>query len=250
MPVAACSQASRAPSPSGFATEWYSGPSGCGSRVAASRMTTGAAVATPAPPTPAWRGQRPSGGEQQNKANAGDRNRQQGGAVHRDVAGGRQCSGPGQQPIGAYPSATPLADTDSPRASSSQPTGWRGRRLASTAPTVVALRIPATAGTPLGFSGLADLRAGEPMRPDLHFRAGSMTKSLVATVVLQLVAEGRLSLEDTVDRWLPGILPYGDQLTIRRLLNHTSGVPDYVATVYPTLYGSRQGRLRTALSPS
>jgi D-alanyl-D-alanine carboxypeptidase len=99
-------------------------------------------------------------------------------------------------------------------------------------------------GAQQAASGVADLRTGQPMRPDLHFRAGSMTKSLVATVVLQLVAEGGLSLEDTVQRWQPGILPYGEQLTIRRLLSHTSGVPDYVPTVYPTLYGSRQGRLR------
>ena len=56
-------------------------------------------------------------------------------------------------------------------------------------------------------SGVADLRTGRPMRPELHFRAGSLTKSLVATVVLQLVAEGRLSLQDSLQRWLPGILP-------------------------------------------
>jgi hypothetical protein len=76
-------------------------------------------------------------------------------------------------------------------------------------------------------SGLADLRAGRPMRPGLHFRAGSLTKSLVATVVLQLAAEGRLSLPDTLERWLPAVLPYGDRVTIHQLLNHTSGVPDY-----------------------
>ena len=52
-----------------------------------------------------------------------------------------------------------------------------------------------------------------------------MTKPFVATLVLQLVAEGRLSLADTVERWLPGILPYGNQVTIRQLLNHTSGIP-------------------------
>jgi D-alanyl-D-alanine carboxypeptidase len=93
-------------------------------------------------------------------------------------------------------------------------------------------------------SGVADLRAGRPMRPGLHFRAGSLTKSLVATVALQLVAEGRLSLPDTLERWLPTILPYGDRVTIHKLLNHTSGVPDYWAAVERTLYGSRQGRLR------
>src|SRR6266498_2327291 len=60
------------------------------------------------------------------------------------------------------------------------------------------------------------------MRPGLHFRAGSLTKSLVATVVLQLVAEGRLSLSDALERWLPAILPYGDRVTIHQLLNHTS----------------------------
>src|SRR5215831_2887563 len=61
-------------------------------------------------------------------------------------------------------------------------------------------------------SGAADLQARRPMQPGLHFRAGSLTKSLVATVVLQLVAEGRLSLPDTVERWLPAILPYGDRV--------------------------------------
>jgi D-alanyl-D-alanine carboxypeptidase len=55
-------------------------------------------------------------------------------------------------------------------------------------------------------SGLADRRTRQPMRPELHFRAGSLTKSLVAAVVLRLAAEGRLSLADPVERWLPGRL--------------------------------------------
>jgi D-alanyl-D-alanine carboxypeptidase len=55
--------------------------------------------------------------------------------------------------------------------------------------------------------GVADLRTGRPMRPDVHFRVGSVTKSFVATVALQLVAEGRLALSDTVEQWLPGVLP-------------------------------------------
>jgi D-alanyl-D-alanine carboxypeptidase len=77
-------------------------------------------------------------------------------------------------------------------------------------------------GSVQAASGVADLRTGRPMRPELQFRAGSLTKSLVASVVLQLVAEGRLSLSDTLERWLPAILPYGDRVTIHQLLNHTS----------------------------
>jgi D-alanyl-D-alanine carboxypeptidase len=92
--------------------------------------------------------------------------------------------------------------------------------------------------------GVADLRTGRPMDPRLHFRAGSVTKSFVATVVLQLVAEGRVSLSDPVERWLPGILPYGDQIGIRQLLNHTSGVPNNGAVLLRTLYGSPEGRFR------
>jgi D-alanyl-D-alanine carboxypeptidase len=93
-------------------------------------------------------------------------------------------------------------------------------------------------------SGVADLRSGRPMRPGLHYRVGSVTKPFVATVVLQLVAEGRLSLSDTVDRWLPGILPYGDQVTIRQLLNHTGGVPDYTLEPLVRLYTFPHGRFR------
>jgi D-alanyl-D-alanine carboxypeptidase len=94
-------------------------------------------------------------------------------------------------------------------------------------------------------SGLANLRTRRPMRPGLTYRVGSLTKPFVATVVLQLVAEGRLSLSDTVERWLPGILPYGDQVTLRQLLNHTSGVPDYVIAPILELYGSWPGRFRS-----
>jgi D-alanyl-D-alanine carboxypeptidase len=54
-----------------------------------------------------------------------------------------------------------------------------------------------------------------------------VTKSFVATVVLQLVAEGRLRLDDRLQQWLPGAVPDGQHITIRQLLNHTSGLADY-----------------------
>jgi D-alanyl-D-alanine carboxypeptidase len=91
---------------------------------------------------------------------------------------------------------------------------------------------------------VADLRSGRPMRRWLHYRVGSVTKPFVATVMLQLVAEGRVSLQDTVERWLPGILPYGDQVTVRQLLSHTSGVPDYTLEPIVRLYTDPQARFR------
>ena len=74
------------------------------------------------------------------------------------------------------------------------------------------------------------------VRPDDRFRAGSITKSFVATVALQLVGERKLSLSDTVEHWLPGILPYGDKVNVRPLLNLTSGVPDNQLPVNIEIY--------------
>ncbi len=95
-------------------------------------------------------------------------------------------------------------------------------------------------------SGVADLRTHRPMRPDLTFRAGSLTKPMVATVVLQLVGEGKLSLSDTVEQWLPGILPYGDQVTVRHLLTMSSGIPEYLrGQVIIDVHTTPTGRFRS-----
>jgi D-alanyl-D-alanine carboxypeptidase len=85
-------------------------------------------------------------------------------------------------------------------------------------------------------AGVADLRSKRPLRPDDRFRAGSITKSFVAVVALQLVHEGKLKLSDTVEHWLPGILPYGDKVDVRQLLNLTSGVPDDQLPVNIAIY--------------
>jgi len=75
--------------------------------------------------------------------------------------------------------------------------------------------------------GFADTARKRPMSVDDRFRIGSVTKSFVAVVVLQLVGEGKLSLDDTVERWLPGLVPNGDKITVRQLLDHTSGLYNY-----------------------
>jgi D-alanyl-D-alanine carboxypeptidase len=77
-------------------------------------------------------------------------------------------------------------------------------------------------------AGLADREAGVPMRPDARFRVGSVSKTFVAVLVLQLVAEGRLSLDERVGHRLPGLPERWHSITIRELLNHTSGLPDFV----------------------
>lgn len=79
-------------------------------------------------------------------------------------------------------------------------------------------------------SGTADLNTGRPVPSDGYFRMASTSKTLVATVVLQLEAEGRVSLDDTVDHWLPGMVRGngndGSRIAIRQLLQHTSGIHD------------------------
>jgi D-alanyl-D-alanine carboxypeptidase len=74
--------------------------------------------------------------------------------------------------------------------------------------------------------GVSDLEAGTPMRPDDRFRIASITKSMTATIVLQLVQEGKLGLDDTVETYLPGVLDAGDRITLRHLLGHVSGLPE------------------------
>ncbi|WP_372659944.1 serine hydrolase domain-containing protein [Amycolatopsis kentuckyensis] len=76
-------------------------------------------------------------------------------------------------------------------------------------------------------SGAGDVTTGKPFPRNGSFRAGSVTKSFVATVVLQLAGEGRVKLDAPVERYLPGLLP-DRRITVRQLLQHTSGIPDYL----------------------
>ncbi|MEV4582709.1 serine hydrolase domain-containing protein [Nonomuraea jabiensis] len=83
-----------------------------------------------------------------------------------------------------------------------------------------------------GTSGRARIGGPQAAPVDGRFRAGSVTKSFTATVVLQLVGEGRLELSDSVDQWLPGLVDKGADTTIRHLLQHTSGLPEYATDMF------------------
>jgi D-alanyl-D-alanine carboxypeptidase len=88
--------------------------------------------------------------------------------------------------------------------------------------------------------GYDDVAAKRPMSVEDRFRVGSVTKSFIATVVLQLVAEDKLTLDDTIEQWLPGLVPNGSAITVRQLLSHRSGLFDYVgdrAILAPYLSG-------------
>jgi D-alanyl-D-alanine carboxypeptidase len=76
--------------------------------------------------------------------------------------------------------------------------------------------------------GVADRATGRALDADDEFQIGSNTKTFVATVMLQLVGEGRLTLDEPVGHWFPGI-PEADRITVRMLLQHTSGLSDYLA---------------------
>ncbi|SYX83961.1 serine hydrolase domain-containing protein [Paenibacillus alvei] len=80
-------------------------------------------------------------------------------------------------------------------------------------------------------SGEASIYGTDPVKTNFTFRIGSLTKTFTAMVVLQLVDEQKLNLDDTIDKWLPDVVKgteyEGDHITIRQLLNQTSGIPDY-----------------------
>jgi D-alanyl-D-alanine carboxypeptidase len=76
-----------------------------------------------------------------------------------------------------------------------------------------------------GAAGTADA-TGQPMPPDARMRLESVSKIWTGVLVIGLAEQGRLGLDDTVARWLPGLLPFGDRITLRQLLTHTSGIFD------------------------
>jgi D-alanyl-D-alanine carboxypeptidase len=101
-------------------------------------------------------------------------------------------------------------------------------------------------------SGTRYAEAGPGITRADHFRAGSVTKTFIATVVLQLAAEHRLNLSDTVEQHLPGLVRGagndGRALTLRALLTHTSGLPDFTTDTRGLVPVTPVQAVRTALT--
>jgi D-alanyl-D-alanine carboxypeptidase len=86
-------------------------------------------------------------------------------------------------------------------------------------------------------AGVADLSTGRPVIPDLRHRVGSITKTFTAAAVLQQVESGQIGLDTPIGHYLPRLAPgeRGDAITVRMLMNHTSGLAEYLPYAYPSL---------------
>ena len=91
----------------------------------------------------------------------------------------------------------------------------------------IALEIQGRGGSEFLTAGSASLENEQPLTSEDTFRIASVTKAFTAAVVMELVEEGALSLDDTVEQWAPGLLAEGNSITVRHLLGHTSGLADY-----------------------
>jgi D-alanyl-D-alanine carboxypeptidase len=102
-------------------------------------------------------------------------------------------------------------------------------------------------GTWAGAAGEGNIDPATPMRAEDTFRAGSIVKTFVSAAILELAEEGKLALDDT----LPAVLPEGvvarvadaDRITVRMLLNHTSGIPEYEDEEFDRMVGADPHRV-------
>ncbi|WP_405431324.1 serine hydrolase domain-containing protein [Streptomyces anulatus] len=106
--------------------------------------------------------------------------------------------------------------------------------IVATGATGVVAEVQSARGSMTASSGTADLSDPDtPVPPNASYRIGSDTKTFTAVLALQLIGEGRLALDDTVERWLPGVVRGngndGTRITVRDLLGQTSGLNDYLA---------------------
>ena len=88
-----------------------------------------------------------------------------------------------------------------------------------------------------GAAGVADVATGRLVTADMRHRVGSITKTFTAAAVLQQVESGQIGLDTPIGHYLPQLIPgeRGDTITVRMLINHTSGLAEYLPYAYPSL---------------
>jgi D-alanyl-D-alanine carboxypeptidase len=116
---------------------------------------------------------------------------------------------------------TTLAGCGGQKSSTARHTQASQRQLGSAPPTGMIVYVSDHGDTYVRTSGTPRPSATQ------RFRIGSVTKTLTAMIVLQLAADGKLRLDDTLERYLPGVVPGGQHITIRELLGHRSGLANY-----------------------
>jgi D-alanyl-D-alanine carboxypeptidase len=86
-------------------------------------------------------------------------------------------------------------------------------------------------------AGVADISTGRPVAPDMRHRVGSITKTFTAAAVLQQVESGQIGLDMPIGHYLPRLVPgeRGNAITVRMLINHTSGLAEYLPYAYSSL---------------
>jgi D-alanyl-D-alanine carboxypeptidase len=119
--------------------------------------------------------------------------------------------------VGAAPAATPKRANLGQIARTLVKSGAPG--------AIVYVRTPT--GTRTGVAGYANRDAHVLMRAADRYRIASVTKAFVSVLILQLEAEGKLDIDDPVEKYLPGVVPNGSAITLRELMNHTSGLFNY-----------------------
>lgn len=130
----------------------------------------------------------------------------------------------GGSAVAASPTSRPAADPLPPLDPAALREAIAG--LPNATVTGALVNVTGSGGQWSGTSGVRDIRTRKPVAAEGSFRVGSISKVFTAVVVHQLVAEGRVDLDRSVQHYLPGLLPASyPTITVRQLLDHTSGLP-------------------------
>jgi D-alanyl-D-alanine carboxypeptidase len=124
--------------------------------------------------------------------------------------------------------AVPSAATAAPRATALNASISKALERAGAPGAIVGVWQPGRRAYVHTF-GVRDTQTRRPMRRDLYMRIGSETKTFTVTALLQLAEQNKVSLDDPISKYVPGVMQ-GDQITLRQLANMTSGLENYTLT--------------------